>query len=86
MLCNFEPIFTKIASKVAQDLKENSHERSWREEEKSPQKCWPNVEGAESAPPGAPAVLGLSQCALPSAKDIMPCAGKCVNDNMLCAG
>ena len=47
MLRNFgtvRPIFTKIAPKVAQDLKEKSHESSWRGK-KFPRNIARNVEG-----------------------------------------
>ena len=57
MLRNFgtvRPIFPKIAPKVAQDLKEKSHEssrRNYRAKHRG---------GADSAPPPPPALLGLS--------------------------
>ena len=66
MLRNFgtvRPIFSKIASKVAQDLKEKSQESS-RREKQIPQnyraKCRGGADSASPPPPPPPALLGLN--------------------------
>ena len=63
MLRNFRtvrPIFPKIAPKVAQNLKEKSHESSWRGK-KFPQNYRAKRRGGGGFRPPPPALLGLNE-------------------------